>query len=307
MTKIGALIVTFNPDMDRLDQNITAVKDQVETIVIVDNGSINIKEIEEKANFYNLDVIHLHNERGIAGAQNKGMQYLRDLGVGWSLTLDQDSVMPVDAVEKFINSNAFTRKETGLIAAQYDDPNWTEEQRNDKLDNSGRQEIQKKMVIASGNLVKVSAWEKVQGYDEWMFIDQVDFDFNAKLLLAGYEIWQINTVVMTHEVGAVIQRPCLSTLLLFPKKAIFADHSSFREYYIQRNTIVYSKRYPEFRRHKLQTLVSIVQSRRILVYSDPLPKILAAWRGIVDGFLYSAKKDTKFQSFRKMVKENYEN
>ena len=42
---IGALIVTFNPDLDVLLRNIQAIRQQVNRVLIVDNGSKNINEI----------------------------------------------------------------------------------------------------------------------------------------------------------------------------------------------------------------------------------------------------------------------
>ena len=40
--KIGAGIVTYQPDMDRLRENLNAVVGQVDFVVCVDNGSRNI-------------------------------------------------------------------------------------------------------------------------------------------------------------------------------------------------------------------------------------------------------------------------
>lgn len=295
---ISAIIVTFNPNIPLLRNNLLAVLPQVDTVVIVDNGSKNNQEIIDCVSDNRVKVLSLGNNLGIAAAQNKGMSYLEKQGAIWGLTLDQDSIIPDNMISMFKKSKHFSEENTGILAAQYNDPNWTKEQRDFKIVNND-EDVERCMVIASGNLVRVAAWKIVDGYDEWMFIDQVDFDFDARMLLSGYRIWQVNSVIMTHEVGKVIQKPFLSTILLFPKTAVFSDHSSFREYYIQRNTIIYSKRYPEFRRHKFQVLVSILQSRRILVCNGPrIRKLLAAWRGIIDGIRYHPLKDEEFQKFR---------
>ncbi|WP_424349047.1 glycosyltransferase family 2 protein [Latilactobacillus sp. 5-91] len=302
--EVGAIIVTFNPDINGLKRNINAIYNQVDRVVIVDNGSNNLDDIKELLQVLkmNVDIIDLGQNLGIAAAQNRAISSLDDLGFNWVVTLDQDSEMAEKSIQKLKATSQYEDKDTGILAAQYNDSKWTEEQRKNKLDERYDQVVQKKMVIASGNLVNIKAWKAVQGYDEWMFIDQVDFDFNAKLLLAGYKIWQVNNVVMDHAVGDVIQKPMLSRLLLFPKKAIFSDHSAFREYYIQRNTIIYSKRYPEFRRHKYQVIVSMIQSRRILVYSGPrVKKLISAWKGIVDGIKYRPEDDIKFKEFRQSL------
>ncbi|AWZ46831.1 glycosyltransferase [Latilactobacillus sakei] len=302
--EVGAIIVTFNPDISGLKRNINAIYKQVDRVVIVDNGSNNLDSIKELLQTLriNIDIIDLGKNLGIAAAQNRAISSLDDLGFSWVVTLDQDSEMADESIQKLKVTSQYGDKDTGILAAQYNDSKWTEEQRKNKLDERYDKVVQKKMVIASGNLVNIKAWKAVQGYDEWMFIDQVDFDFNAKLLLAGYKIWQVNNVVMDHAVGDVIQKPMLSRVLLFPKKAIFSDHSAFREYYIQRNTIIYSKRYPEFRRHKYQVIVSMIQSRRILVYSEPrIKKLISAWKGIIDGVKYRPEDDTNFMEFRQSL------
>ncbi|WP_076647922.1 glycosyltransferase [Latilactobacillus sakei] len=302
--EVGAIIVTFNPDISGLKRNINAIYKQVDRVVIVDNGSNNLDSIKELLQTLriNIDIIDLGKNLGIAAAQNRAISSLDDLGFSWVVTLDQDSEMADESIQKLKVTSQYGDKDTGILAAQYNDSKWTEEQRKNKLDERYDKVVQKKMVIASGNLVNIKAWKAVQGYDEWMFIDQVDFDFNAKLLLAGYKIWQVNNVVMDHAVGDVIQKPMLSRVLLFPKKAIFSDHSAFREYYIQRNTIIYSKRYPEFRRHKYQVIVSMIQSRRILVYSEPrIKKLISAWKGIIDGIKYRPEDDTNFMEFRQSL------
>ena len=40
--KIVAGIILYNPDIDRLMDNISAISPQVESIIIIDNNSINI-------------------------------------------------------------------------------------------------------------------------------------------------------------------------------------------------------------------------------------------------------------------------
>ena len=45
--KVAAGIVLFNPDLKRLEENVCAVKSQVDEIIFFDNGSKNIKEIRK--------------------------------------------------------------------------------------------------------------------------------------------------------------------------------------------------------------------------------------------------------------------
>ena len=48
MTAAG--IVLYNPDVERLHENINGIINQVDALILIDNGSDNIKEIENKYN-----------------------------------------------------------------------------------------------------------------------------------------------------------------------------------------------------------------------------------------------------------------
>ena len=45
--KYLAGIVTFNPDIERLNENISAIINQVDKVVVVDNGSENADDIKK--------------------------------------------------------------------------------------------------------------------------------------------------------------------------------------------------------------------------------------------------------------------
>ena len=44
MSECAAGIVTYNPNMKRLIENVNAILPQVEQVILVDNGSANINE-----------------------------------------------------------------------------------------------------------------------------------------------------------------------------------------------------------------------------------------------------------------------
>jgi rhamnosyltransferase len=45
--KTLAAIVLFNPEIERLNQNIEAIFNQVDDVVLIDNGSSNLNEVKE--------------------------------------------------------------------------------------------------------------------------------------------------------------------------------------------------------------------------------------------------------------------
>lgn len=301
--KIGAVIVTYNPNLRLLKKNIEAIEVQVKKVVIVDNGSENSSEIKllfsSKVQF-----IELEDNKGIAFAQNVGMRVFLNESFDWVVTLDQDTVLPTEAVKLFTESKKIRIADTGILAAQYIDRNWNSAQRAEHI-NSGTQVIEKHFVIASGNMVRVEAWDAVGGFDNNLFIDYVDDDFNAKIRLMGYKIWELSNVRMEHAIGRVVNKPLLARMLLYPKNAVFYDHTPFREFYIHRNRIIMIKRYPEsFNKKNMPLLLNcILHLRPILICSGPkLKKFMAALSGIRSGLAYKTRNDEDFQTFERKVK-----
>lgn len=304
---IGALIVTFNPDIIQLEKNLSRVVSQTEITVIVDNGSRNVISLRDLCERMSCVLIELGNNLGIAAAQNRGFKYLESQSCSWVLTLDQDTLIPDGMISTYTHTISFESETTGILAAQFIDPSWTEAQRHSQLE-TGSKVTEKLRVLSSGNLVKVAAWRACGGFDEWMFIDEVDFDFDARMILSGYKIWQVNQLIMAHKIGVSVNPVLRKKLLLFPKDEIVMDHASFREFYIQRNTIVYSKRYPMFRRHRFQVLISFIQARRVFLYSPPYSrKLLATFRGILAGIAYRPRKDSFYQNFYHANQRQFQN
>lgn len=304
MTKIGAEIVTFNPDVEQLKANVDNVLKQVEKLVLVDNGSKNVEEVKRISTEFNIELILLNENKGIAAALNKGMEFLKASGMTWVVTLDQDSLLPDDAVLNFKNTKQFEEDDTAILAAQYDDKNWSDIEREKTLAPVNQDPIEKDIVITSGNMVKLDAWSNVGGFDEWLFIDQVDFDFNARLRLAGYKIWQVNAVVMPHEIGAAMKNGLLARMLLIKKSIHLMQHSPFREYYMQRNSLVYAKRYPAFRTKKGPLwFISLANLRHVLLSDTPWSGLFAGLKGTVDGLRYTPNKDTFMQKFWENLSE----
>ena len=90
---IHAVVVTFHPDLVILDATLTSLAEQVDGIVVVDNGgsetvSRHLQALAERSE------IVLHRQKrniGLAAAQNLGVEVARQCGAAAVLLLDQDS------------------------------------------------------------------------------------------------------------------------------------------------------------------------------------------------------------------------
>lgn len=244
--KMLAGIVLYNPDLKRLRENINAILPQVPQLLLVDNGSSNIKDIlEEYQSREKINFICLNNNLGIAAAQNKICIYAKDNGFNWAITLDQDSVVPENLISEY--KKYASDESIGIICPRIIDRNAGEINYNRIVSNI--EDISQ--CIASASAIRLSAWEKTGGFYEPLFIDSVDFDMCWSLKELGYRIIRANNVSLLHEVGH-------SKLVHFAgKDRMILNHSPLRYYYIIRNSIIVG------RRHK-RLLKNLKASARII-------------------------------------------
>ncbi|HEL2057435.1 TPA: glycosyltransferase [Streptococcus suis] len=225
--KILAGIVTFNPNLKRLKANVSAVRSQVEDLIIVDNGSENLSEIREY--FSDITIIPFYTNKGIASALNYIGQYAIENSFEWFLTLDQDT----EVVENLISlyKTYLDLPKAGIISSQYQDIN------EPIHEFQGEEYSIVDDVITSAALMNTRVFSVSNRFDEWMFIDLVDFDINREINRLGYQIYKINQLGFYHEIGTK------QKIEIFGKKIYPKNHSPFRKYYIYRNTIYMLKKY----------------------------------------------------------------
>lgn len=291
--QVCAGIVSYNPDIDRIIQNISAVLPQVDRLYLVDNGSSNYSELSEllKSRFSRIIEIVNESNLGIATALNQLASSASKDGYEWIVTLDQDSVCTKNMVSVLMR---YASEGVGIVAPQIVDRNKEEVEVADSLlDHKTFDVVQaaRKGILTSGSLTNLSAWSFVGGFDEDFFIDYVDYDFNKRLLLEGYRLVRTGDTALIHECG----KACL-TLLFTPRKGqdgvwrlerfYSFGHSPFRCYYKARNRILYSRKYRRCD-HSFQfegTIQIIPQMILTLLFeSDRKGKFKAFIHGIQDG------------------------
>lgn len=290
---VGAVIVTFNPNANAVVKLVNNLLEQVESVVIVDNGSKNVDAFEKQVEKKSVHLNKLGKNFGIAKALNIGINRLENMGIEWAVTFDQDSMPPQDYVRNFESLKRDGSE--GIVGCYYIDRNWSDQERLDQ-EKQFKTYDESKYVITSGAFVNIATWRKVHGFDEGLFIDWVDWDFNERLFMSCYKAVRTNRLILDHEVGEVVQRPkWLRTLFLINNRPI-RDHSAFRQYYIFRNRIIYLKRYENVGNVKA-FVKSIVALREVVLLPHPISKLRSSLAGIVDGMKYKKSEDTFFNSF----------
>ena len=232
---IAAGIVLYNPDLQRLEENITAIIGQVSNLILIDNNSDNIAGIQRiQSKYSNSLLVRNTKNEGIAFALNQIVKEVNKLKAVWAITLDQDSVAPGNMVSEYVKY--IDKKDVGLITCLIDDRNVGRA----KTDTGVIEPITEvNSCITSGSMLNVNTAFKVGGFDERFFIDIVDFDFCKRIRLSGYKILRVNAVSLLHEVGHSTKKRFLG------KEIVVFNHSPLRNYYRTRNRILYGRKYGE--------------------------------------------------------------
>lgn len=267
MVDVCAGIVTFNPDVEILKQNITNIIQQVRCIVLFDNGSSNINEINNiVSDFCSVYLIKESKNMGIAYALNRLCGWAEQNGFEWILTLDQDSISPcnlVDCLCKYID------EKVAIIS-----PNivYKGNEKHKVVSSQKSEEVE--WTITSASLTNIEVWKKLEGFDEWLFIDGVDYDYGVRANQCGYKVIRTYESELLHELGK------LKCVVLFGKTIYVTNHSAIRKYYMSRNAIYLRKK---LKKGKPFCTITKYILKTAFFENEKKSKISSILHGVVDG------------------------
>ncbi len=247
-----AVVVTFNPDLVKLELLLQNILSQVDKICIVDNDSKNHSSLIKKCSIFANQLFTLEDNLGIAAAQNIGIRWALGQGASFILLLDQDSIPPTEMVatlrqilaenpkyaavgpipvDERATKNSFDLQIAGSPLV-YSFTIWGPKRR--CIPQPG--ELQKvPFLLSSGTLVSVPALAQIGLMDEFLFIDHVDLVWGLRANQAGYSVVVTGDVQMSHELGeAIVGLPGILSSIF--RREIHL-HSPERNYYLTRNTI----------------------------------------------------------------------
>jgi rhamnosyltransferase len=281
---ICAVIVSYHPSNELLD-NVAALRDQVDEIVIVDNGSgLATKTLlDQLRNDPKVSITYLPENLGIAAALNVGVKHAQSAGHEWLATFDQDSQASPKMIATMLQAYAQhpQKEQVASLSPRYQNQATGQivTSRSKKAGDTSQPYIQVFEVITSGNLLKLSIFEKVGYFNESLFIDYVDTEFCLRCTLSGYQTLEIKSTYLLHQLGNSIH------IKIFGQKKTVTNHSSLRRYYIARNATYLYKRWffkdNEWVRHdslKLLKTIAMVCFER-----EKIRKLSAITKGIIDG------------------------
>lgn len=289
MNVVGG-IITYNPDISRLEACIRSVITNVKFVVIIDNGSQNVDQISALSKKFKNEVVVklLDRNYGIGYAGNVLLHYSEKNGFSWLLCVDQDSVFDEDYVKKLLSMKK--PDDTFAICGLPIDQRRIREKK--KYEEKGLKRV--KECIQSGTLYKVSIAKEIGGFNNWLFIDYVDFEICYRANLNGYSVYQNTKAIFNQEFG-VLTQPKLYTLWntmfmitrfrIFKKLTYTPKIDNWRMYYRVRNRIYCIRKY-EYGLQKVREIAwsPILYFKIIFRSNHKLKTFIAICKGSYDGF-----------------------
>ncbi len=280
--RVGAVVVTFQPELDVLE-NIRALMTQVDALVVVDNGlsadfHAALRPFQNQVGF---ELIVNPENLGIGQAFNTGVKHLIAQGCGFVLTFDQDSRAPDGFVKAMCDAFQQAQERFGKVGILA--PHWHDRHSGITYPNIGPGRFEMLPIlttISSGNLIPVSTFLSVGFLEEPYFIDGVDIEYHLRCLRHGLRVVQTPAAVLEHSLGRQSTRHILGITI------IETVHNHLRRYYIARNRIQNYRRYfrlvPGFVLGDFSNFVGDILSIA-LFDADRGRKLRFTWLGIRDG------------------------
>lgn len=275
---LAGVVILYHPDK-KVFENIEQYRDALDILFVLDNTE---NPSESTAHFFssfsNVKYIAFHENMGLSYALNYALRIAS--GYSYLLTMDQDSYFSKDMLEKYKlhiqqceNNPGFSN--IAMYAVHYSGS----KSENDK---------KKKYVIAaitSGSILNVKIATMLGGFDENLFIDEVDDEFCYRAKNAGYKVLYFGDIELIHHLGHPQQYS------FFKYQFTVLNHGPIRKYYIIRNRLYVAEKFPWIKyyyvRKNLKMIVKI-----LLFENDKKSKMKYILRGIRD---YKRKRMGKYK------------
>lgn len=238
-SSIIAVIVTFCPDLQRLRRMFLSLLPQVQSIVLVDNGSNeNVADWVDSWTGRQVHGVYLGANTGIAFAQNRGIECAKSLGASYVLLMDQDSIPAPDMVKEL--RLALQAKPQAAAAGPWYTDGRNQQQnrpflrvtglRTQRLGCTGAEGLlEVDHLIASGCLIPMVVLNRVGLMREDFFIDMVDIEWCLRARAAGYQLYGVCQARLEHRLGD-------APIRILGRE--FITHSPWRHYFHVRNAIL---------------------------------------------------------------------
>ena len=267
VNKFCGIVVLYKPSSEVLD-NIKTYISYLDKLFVVDNSeNPNFDIVNSLLKNPKVDYLCFGENKGIAYALNIGASKAIKCNYEFCLTMDQDSSFNdstrVNFIKEFQKINNFN--DIGIIGLNFE---------KSKL----RDGNYVKTWITSGNFLNLNVYKLTAGFNNGLFIDYVDFDYNEKLNELNKKVYICKNAIINHKIGNPIE------LKFFFKKYYSMNHSPIRYYYRYRNSLYLYKRNRKFY-WKIYFKELYIQTLKMLIFEKE--------RGLKISYIAKGRRDAK--------------
>lgn len=287
---IWAGIICYHPDLDALSKLISRLEQQVARIVVYNNGGASDQELAHLSKANQLLVLGNAENVGIAQAVNAICTTADEHGAEFLITFDQDSRPDADLVAKLRSFYAAlpNQQQVAAVGPYFVDRRnlkvlfpilqvgswWVKKAYPAPASDAA---IDTTLLITSGMLIKMSAWETIGRFRDDFFIDHVDTEWCLRAHRLGFKLYVDSGTIMEHELSDEAPKRVFGRLVL--------KYAPIRRYYTFRNSValILDRHIPRCNRLYLLATIGYRFFVNILVDSAKLRSLRAMVLGVFHG------------------------
>lgn len=283
--------MVYHPELSKLKTLVNALENQVEKTVIFNNGGCSDDEIANLFHGNRFEIIGCGQNIGIAKALNEICHLGAQNSASYVVTFDQDStpgICFVSGLQKHFSDLSNSNKNVAAVGPVFIDerdkrevlpvfqvlPFWINKI-NPLIGSSIP--INSSILITSGMLLKISAWNTIGDFKEDYFIDHVDTEWCLRAHSKGFKLFVCPDILMKHELSNEAPKRVFGRLVL--------KYNPVRRYYAFRNTtaLIFTPYTPNGFRVYLFITICYRFFINLLVDKEKIKSLTAMLTGVIHG------------------------
>jgi rhamnosyltransferase len=272
--KLAGIVTLYYPGPEVID-HILSYLTELDYLYIFDNSEKPDSNIQKQlASLPNIQYISYKKNMGISYVLNYALKKSQLAGYEFLLTMDQDSSFPNGTLGQYkrdiLKYEHLNPSTVGMYCVYYTGS----VEPNNKIDKIRNVDI----AITSGSILPVNLAVQCGGFDENLFIDEVDSEYCYRVKQKGLKIVEFPRITLNHSLGNPTKH------CIFGYCFTTCNHNALRRYYITRNKIYVAKRYPQIRWRYIKSIIR-EDIFILLGEKNKTSKIYMSLKGLIDGIL----------------------
>ncbi|MEA3491836.1 MAG: glycosyltransferase [Campylobacterota bacterium] len=270
---IAAITVLFKPS-ESVYENIKTYLDYISSLYIVDNSPTTSNTLKKILGEKKVKLLSSSINIGLSKAYNLGLDRASQDGYSWLMVMDQDSFFDTLQIENFLEDFKKTKKNSLALYAPLHNSKFLSQSEDRSVS----------IVMSSASIVNVDTALTLGGFDNALFIDEVDHEFCMRIEQEGFIILQNHKTFVNHFLGKIGEDGRVK-------------YSATRLYYMVRNHLYIKNRYQNIYPEYFETRVPYIRKMiitQIWYHKQKMRRTMMVLAGIKDYYLHKMGKRYEF-------------